>query len=320
MIQSTRRELLALGFAVAFAVAYPSPGAASELEYGPAEPEWAGWTGDAELQSPEPRFYAMPASAPEPTAESPWSFWVNVPLYVWWPNFIGKVQIEGLLIDYELDHGDVLDLVLNDLSGYASFMGGVRYDRFAFNFDLLWLQVKRVSLDDLKIQTPPESILDLRQKYDFVFTHPSFSYTLIDTPLDFGILNRFRFDALVGFRYFYLKALATVTDSRIGPEIGNDVIDDTEHYWEVFPVGAEIEVGFLENWSWQTRIMIGGWNMADSFGGTDGFGDSVLRYHFHDNWSFDFGIRWLDMKVEGDVIDYELRHSYGPLFAFMLHF
>jgi hypothetical protein len=319
MIRSTCRELLGLAFAVVLAVAYASPCAASDLEYGPEEPEWTGWMGAAELQSPDPRFYAMPASAPEPTVESRWSFWVNVPLYVWWPNFAGKVEVEGLLIDYDLDHGDVLDLILNDLSGFASFKGGVRYDRFAFNFDLLWMQVKRVDLEDINKQVPHPSILDLSQKYDFVFTHPSLSYTLIDTPLDFGIINRFRFDALVGFRYVFFQALAKITDSHIPEEIGQTAIDDTEHYWEVLPVGAEIEVGLFENWSWQTRVMIGGWSMADSYGGTDGMADSVLRYHFHDNWTFDFGIRWLDMKTKGNVIDYELKNSYGPLFAFMLH-
>ena len=67
--------------------------------------------------------------------------------------------------------------------------------------------------------------------------------------------------------------------------------------------------------------MLGGWGLADSKGSTDGVGDLLLKYRFARHFTAEAGIRWLDMYVKGDDIDYfQLHNIWGPLVRVSLSF
>ena len=63
------------------------------------------------------------------------------------------------------------------------------------------------------------------------------------------------------------------------------MLDEVEHYWEVLPVGAEFRLGFYEKWSLRGRVVLGGWGMVNAKKG-------------HRRFSFEFGMRWLDMDAK----------------------
>jgi len=314
------RRISSLALAVLLASACASLATASDLPLGEGDPDWAGWTGSTEIESPDPRIYAMPAGDPEPPDEKLWSVSFSVPVYVWWPDFNAEFGIEEIPVDVNLTHRGMIDLILNDLSGYLAFMGGVRYDRFAFDLDVFWAQFKRVDFADLEKSLPHPFILDMSLKLDFLWIHPSISYTLIDRKIDFGIFNRVRLDALMGFRYAWYRMKAKITESHIESRIGETIIDDSEHYWTYFPVGAELEFGLLENVSWLSRIMIGGWNIGSSAGGTDGYAVSTFRYHMTEHFTFDFGVKWQDQNMEGDLIDFRVDNMWGPVVGLVFHY
>ena len=69
-----------------------------------------------------------------------------------------------------------------------------------------------------------------------------------------------------------------------------------------------------------TRAMFGGWGMWDSKGGTDYMIDAVVKYRFSESWTAQAGVRWFDMNVEGDKLDYEVDNAYGPAFGVVWSF
>ena len=91
------------------------------------------------------------------------------------------------------------------------------------------------------------------------------------------------------------------------------VIDASEHYFELLPLGARFDLAFLEQWSVRGRILLGGWGSGDSDHGTDGMADLLLTYRFRPSWTAQVGVRWYDMNVTGNALDFELRNVWGPI-------
>ncbi len=250
-----------------------------------------------------------------------WSFRLVVPLYIWWPNMEGTAEIDGFKIDYELDHGDVIKLIVDDFNGIWTFFGEVKRKRLAARMDLFYIKLHDVSLDDLNLSAGPLPRLDLDQDYNMLLLHPNFSYDLYETSLNFGPVKSFQLGAVAGFRYLYFDGEAQISDSLDPDLIGLRVLNVSEHYWTLLPVGAQINIDFLENWSFRSRVMLGGWRMLDAKGGgTDGQGDAILAYRFHKNWVFEFGVRWIDLSFKGKTLDYELENAWGPVFGLMANF
>ena len=48
--------------------------------------------------------------------------------------------------------------------------------------------------------------------------------------------------------------------------------------------------------------------------------DAALGYRFHENLTFEFGIRWLDMDANGKDLNWTLRNLWGPTVAVIANF
>jgi hypothetical protein len=259
--------------------------------------------------------------------EDVWGFRVAVPLYIWWPNLRGNAGVkfedrgnnEVETINFDIDHGEVLDLIFSDLTGIYYFFGEVRRERFAAQLDLMYFGFDHVSIGDLN-ESIPGRFIDLDQKIGLTLVHPSLSYQLFETPLNIGPLNSFEFRLAVGFRYTYLQFKAKISKSAIPALNGQTVLDDTQHYFEILPVGAQFRLGFCDKWSLGARVLLGGWGMADAKSGTDGMADAALGYQFHENFTFEFGMRWFDMDANGKDLDWTLRNLWGPTVAVIANF
>lgn len=252
--------------------------------------------------------------APPVRAVDPWQFRVAVPLYGWLPNLEGTAQVEDTSIDFDLSHGDVLDLFSTDLSGFWSFYGDVRRDRVTFSLDVYYVSFDQVSLSEVNLDpSNPRVKVDADQEYTFGIFHPALAYTLVDEPLDLGPFERFTFEPLVALRYVYFDAEAKLDDALLPSLQGREVLDDTEHYFELLPLGGRFDLAFLDKWSLRGRFMLGGWGLWDSDHGTDGMADLLLAYRFHPSWTLEAGVRWYDMNVVGNELDYELRNVWGPI-------
>ncbi len=297
-------------------------GDAAPTKYADAAPDPTGVGEDRDSAS---------VSAPPPVPveeEDVWGFRVAVPLYIWWPNLRGSATAHfddaagdslSEKINFDIDHGEVFDLIFSDLNGIYLFFGEVRRERLAARLDLLYMGFDHVSIEDLN-ESIPDRFLNLDQDIGITLLHPSVSYQLFETPLDIGPLDSFEFGLAVGFRYMNLAFKAKISDSLIPALNGVTVLDRTENYWEVFPVGAEFRLGFYDKWSLSARVLLGGWGMVDAKSGTDGMADAVLGYQFHDHFSFEFGWRWLDMDAKGKELDWTLRNLWGPTVAIIANF
>jgi hypothetical protein len=253
------------------------------------------------------------------TPEDLWSFRLAVPLYLWWPDLQGSLGISGSSVDYSLSHRDVLELLGDGFDGIWMGFGEARYGRFGAQMDLVYMGVESASLSDVNLD-PSVGRLDIDQDYDVVIFDPSLSYRLIDTDLRLGPLNQFRFGLLMGMRYLRLDAKGKVDDATVPPLLGKTVFDDTENYWEVLPLGAEMQLGISKSWQLRSRLMLGGWGWLDSKGGTDGKWEAVLAYSFNESWVMQAGVRWFDASFEGSDLDFELRNTWGPVAALMWEF
>ena len=67
-------------------------------------------------------------------------------------------------------------------------------------------------------------------------------------------------------------------------------------------------------------MLTGGTNTRSSKGGTDGIGDALLKYRLSEHWTAQLGVRWFDMYMKGDHLDYELYNAWGPLVKFVWNF
>lgn len=252
--------------------------------------------------------------------EGDWSFRLAVPLYVWWPDIRGTVDLfDKSSIDFDLHHSDVLELIGDDFSGIWFFFGEARWKKFGARMDLVYMGFDHVSLSDENLE-PAVGTINVDQDYDVVLLDPSLSYRLIDTDLNLGPLTHFRFGYVLGMRYLYIKMKGRIEDSRIQALNGKRAFDDSENYFEILPLGAEMELGLSKHWLLRSRIMLGGWGWLDAKGGTDGMWDAALGYRFNESWVLEAGVRWFDAKLDGDDIDYELRNMWGPVAALMWEF
>ncbi len=48
--------------------------------------------------------------------------------------------------------------------------------------------------------------------------------------------------------------------------------------------------------------------------------DVFVAYQLHDNFSFEVGMRWLDMDVTGNDFDWTMRNMWGPTMALIANF
>jgi hypothetical protein len=270
-------------------------------------------------------------SAPSPIPveeEDVWGFRVAVPLYVWWPNLRGSTVVHfedadgdpaGERINFHLNHGEVFDLIFSDLNGIYFFFGEARRKRLTARLDLIYLGFDHVSEADIN-ESLPGRFLDLDQDIGITLLNPSVSHQVFETPLNIGPLDSFEFGLSAGFRYLYLQFKAKVSDTEIPGLDGQTVLDVTEHFWEVFPVGAEFRLGLYDKWSLRGRLLLGGWGMVDAKKGTDGMADVIVGYQLREHFSFEVGMRWLDLNVKGNDMDWEMRNMWGPTVALIANF
>jgi hypothetical protein len=150
--------------------------------------------------------------------------------------------------------------------------------------------------------------------------HLNLSYRLLELEPSKGPFRSFYIEPVVAFRYLYLDAKAKIENSPISSLNGVTALDERERYFELLPLGVQMELGLSEKWSFFTRAMFGGWGIWDSKGGTDYMIDAVLRYRLSEAWTAQAGLRWFDMNVEGDKLDYEVDNAFGPAFGVVWSF
>ncbi len=323
--------------AIVFLAAPALPSFAGDLGTGPgsevapsaefAQPQSAGvlTAGDSGLVLvPESEIPAVSAG----DEEGLWGFRVAVPLYIWYPNMRGNATVhfedragsdQAEQIDFHLNHGEIFDLIFSDLNGIYLFFGEVSRERLTARLDLLYMGFDHVSIDDIN-ESIPDRFFDLDQDLGMTLVHPSVAFQLFETQLDIGPLDSFEFGLGAGFRYMYLQFKAKVSKSPRGNLDGLTVLDVTEHYFEALPVGAEFRLGFCDKWSLNGRILLGGWGIGNGKKGTDGLADLFVGYQFHDDFSFEVGMRWLDMDVKGNDFDWTMRNMWGPTMAVIANF
>jgi hypothetical protein len=60
--------------------------------------------------------------------------------------------------------------------------------------------------------------------------------------------------------------------------------------------------------------------LQEAKSGTDGIADAVVSYQWHENFSFEAGMRWLDLDVKGNDFDWTMRNMWGPKVALIANF
>jgi hypothetical protein len=87
-----------------------------------------------------------------------------------------------------------------------------------------------------------------------------------------------RIEPMAGFRYTYFQADVKVKDALIPEHVGRKLIQVKENWWQLLPLGVEVELGLSENLSLLSSVMLGGGDIGDSKSSTDGVGDLLLKY------------------------------------------
>jgi hypothetical protein len=248
-----------------------------------------------------------------------WQFRLAVPLYIWWPDWNASLGADNLQVDLDLTHHDVISLVSDDLQGIFTFLGEARRGRWAAELDLFLIRLEGVGLADLDLGSG-RFRTDLDMEFRQRMAHFNLSYRLFEKQLSKGPFRDFYVEPIVAFRYLSLEANAEIKDSPISSLNGREVLDERERYFQLLPLGVQMEVGLSERWSIFTRAMFGGWGIWDSKDGADYLIDVVLKYRFSESWTAQLGLRWFDMDVEGDDFDYEVSNVVGPAFGVIWSF
>ena len=291
--------------------------------------------GEIEVPAPEPpramsdteREVARTISGqPADEEEDLWSFRVAAPGYVWLPDIEANAIVEGRAIDFDLDHGDVIDIVFSNLKGYYAFYGEARRGPISVRLDTYYIEFDNLDLGDVNKEIPALPIgwqphLDIKQDYVIALFTPSVSFTAFETDRHWGPFTGLRIEPMAGWRYMYFQGDIRVKDSLIPGAIGKKLVQFKENLWQLLPLGVEVEVGLSENLSILASVLLGGWNIGpDSKGSTDGMGELMLKYRMSKHFTAEVGVRWLDASFKGKEVDLQFDNLWGPMLRVMWEF
>jgi len=154
--------------------------------------------------SPLPLPDNLATKNPVPSDEEGWHLAVSP--YLWLAGAHGTVGAFGREASFQASVGDLLSNFRFGLMGVVD----ARHGRWVMPTDLIWIRLA----DDKALPIPfpnfPEKTANLKMS-EFMLT-PKVGYRMVD-------LEKFKFDGLVGFRYWHMGQNLTFTPSKLGIDV-----------------------------------------------------------------------------------------------------
>ncbi len=251
--------------------------------------------------------------------DSGWEFDVT-PFPAWVPDASGDFGVGNVAIPYDLDHGDIVDLVKDDLDWAVTGSFEARNDGLILGVDLIASKLSGVSLGDVNFN---DDIIDVDMDITTVMLDLTIGYRFYDGPLGNESYPRITVDGLAMASHFRLEQktqISAVPLPILNGLIGQTVVDEHLYFWEPL-IGGRVNLQFDEKWSLNSKVLLGGGGYWDSRGSNDGQAHVLLGYRMSERWTVLAGARWLDFEYKKDDIEvFSMEDSWGPLLAFKASF
>jgi hypothetical protein len=249
---------------------------------------WNAW--GQESASPE-----TPAPEQQPSAESPWSF--RLTTYVWFAGLDGDVGVRGLPpADVDVEFSEIFDAI-DWFPPPTMFVAEVRYDRFAFLTDFIYMGLEADGTAPDPLPVTAETEMDA-----VVWTFAGSYRVIEDDPVTL--------DLLAGGRLWNMESELTITgplQTRRGS--GSET-------WVDPIVGVSGQVGLGGGFALQAEGDVGGFGAAADL---DWQVVGTLQYQLNDTVTVGAGYRYLavDFEDNGLVLDIAMH---GPIIGGSIRF
>lgn len=209
----------------------------------------------------------------------------NLTLYLWLAGMHGDVGAPAAQASV---HASPADLLSKFRFGILA-QSDLRWKRVIAPIDLIWMR-----LGDDKALTnigQGDTTADVRLG-EVIFT-PKIGYRLVDR-------EKFKFDALTGFRYWHVGTKLTFNPSRLGRDFS------TSLNWVDPVVGGRITADLSPKLKMTIAGDVGGWGAGSQL---DYQLVGVLGYQFKPKYALQFGYRYMDVNYRSFTAVYDVAMS-----------
>jgi opacity protein-like surface antigen len=215
------------------------------------------------------------SAAGQPPAGQPlWSF--RVTSYVWFAGLDGKVRARGQVADIDIDFSEVFDAI-DWFPPPVMFVGEVRYDRFAFLTDFIYLGLEGDG-------TGPGGLLSAELDMSTIVWTFGGAYRVVQN-------DPVTLDLLAGGRLWNLDAEVTIA------ALGGALRGSDSKTWVDPIIGIAGQINLGDGFAIAAEGDVGGFGVAADL---DWQVVGTVQYHVDDSIALEAGYRYLAVDYDDD--------------------
>jgi hypothetical protein len=213
--------------------------------------------------------------------------------YLWFPGVHGTVGARGRSIGVHATAGDLLSHFRFGLMGAVE----ARHKRLLLPLDMMWVRLG----DDKALPFPNLGASTAEITGSLFILTPKVGFRLLDQ-------EKFKIDALAGFRYWHFGESVQFTPSNLNLNFSNS------QNWVDPIVGGRIGMALTPKLSVTIFGDVGGWGTGSQLEYQVG---GLLGYRIKPRWNLQVGYRYLDVNYRsgGSVVDTALS---GAVFGVVI--
>lgn len=205
--------------------------------------------------------------------------------YLWLPGVHGTVGAQGKLTSVHASPADLLSNFRFGLMGVVE----LRKNRFVMPLDLMWVRLG----DDTGLPANELGATSADVKVDELLLTPKIGYELIR-------MDRFKVDALAGFRYWHLGQDVKFSPSGVAPNLS------ASQNWASPLVGGRIVTPLSRKIAVTVAGDVGGWDVGSQL---EYQAVGLLGYDVNARWALEVGYRYLDVNWRGSGAVFDVAMS-----------
>ena len=220
-----------------------------------------------------------PSQAAKTGEDDAWHF--SVSPYLWFPGVHGTVGANGRTVGIHASAGDLLSHFRFGLMGTVE----ARRKRLLLPLDMMWVRLG----DDKALPFPNLMAATANMKGSQFILTPKVGFRLLDQ-------EKFKIDALAGFRYWHFEENLQFTPSILNLNFSSS------QDWVDPIVGGRIEMALSPKLAVSVLGDVGGWGTGSQLEYQIG---AFLGYKIKPKWALKVGYRYLDVDYRsgGSIVD-----------------